>query len=132
MIAGWYRAPAGFGPPRHLHYIQHEVLDILEGSIAVWTHAWCGVLHAGVIRSLPAGVPRTWRSIDDQDLHFTVIVTPGGPGGFKKFFGAIQQRSRTIADIPELVVAAEIGGMQITGPPLSEEEVERLKLGEQL
>jgi len=83
--------------------------------------------------SLPAGVPpHTWRSIDHQALHFTVIVTPGGPGGFKEFFPTIQQRNLAIADIHELVVVAEIGGMQITGPPLSEEEVERLKLGEQL
>jgi len=127
-----YRAPAGFGPPRHLHHLQNEVLEILEGSIAVWTPDWCGVLHAGDIVSLPAGVPHTWRSIDDQALHFTVIVTPGSPGGFKEFFPTIQQRNLTITDIPEFVVAAEIGGIQIIGPPISEEEVERLKLGEQL
>ena len=127
-----YRAPAGFGPPRHLHYVQDEVLEILEGSIAVWSPDWCGVLHAGDIVSLPAGVPHAWRSIDDRVVHFTVIVTPGGPGGFKEFFPTIQQRNLTIADIPELVAAAEIGGMQITGPPLTDEEVERLKAGEQL
>lgn len=127
-----YRAPAGFGPPRHFHYVQDEVLEILESTIAVWTPDWCGVLHAGDIVSLPAGVPHAWRSIDDQAVHFTVIVTPGGPGGFKEFFPTIQQRNLTIADISELVAAAEVGGMQITGPPLSEEEVERLKFGEQL
>ena len=127
-----YRAPTGFGPPRHLHYVQDEVLEILEGSIAVWTPYWCGVLHAGDIVSLPAGVPHAWRSIDDRAVHFTVIVTPGGPGGFKEFFPAIQQRNLTITDISELVAAAEIGGMQITGPPLSDEEVERLKANEQL
>jgi hypothetical protein len=47
-----YRAPAGFGPPRHLDYFQHEVLEILEGSIAMWTPDWCCVLHAGDIVSL--------------------------------------------------------------------------------
>jgi quercetin dioxygenase-like cupin family protein len=86
-----YRAPAGFGPPRHLHYVQDEVLEILDGSIAVWTPDWCGVLHAGDIVSLPAGVPHAWRSIDDQAVHFTITVTPGGPGGFKEFFPTIQQ-----------------------------------------
>jgi quercetin dioxygenase-like cupin family protein len=127
-----YRAPARFGPPRHLHYVQDEVLEILKGSIAVGTPDWRGVLHAGDIVSLPAGVPHAWRSIDDQAVHFTVIFTPGGPGGFKDFFPTIQQRNLTLADIPELVAAAEVGGMHITGPPLTEEEVERLKLGEQL
>jgi quercetin dioxygenase-like cupin family protein len=127
-----YRAPARFGPPRHLHYVQDEVLEILEGSIAVWSPDWCGVLHAGDIVSLPAGVPHAWRSIDDRAVHFTVIVTPGGPGGFKEFFPTIQQRNLTIGDIPELVAAAEIGGMQITGPPLTDGEVERLKASEPL
>jgi quercetin dioxygenase-like cupin family protein len=64
-----YRAPARFGPPRHLHYVQDEVLEILKGSIAVWTPDWRGVLHAGDIVSLPAGVPHAWRSIDDQAVH---------------------------------------------------------------
>jgi quercetin dioxygenase-like cupin family protein len=127
-----YRAPARFGPPRHLHYVQEEVLEILAGSIAAWTPDWCGVLQAGDIVSLAAGIPHAWRSIGDQGVHFTVIVTPGGPGGFKEFFPTIQQRNLTITDIPELVAAAEIAGMQITGPPLTEEEVERFKLGERL
>jgi len=30
-----YPALAGFGPPRHLHYVQDEVLQVLEGTIAV-------------------------------------------------------------------------------------------------
>jgi len=127
-----YRAPSGFGPPRHLHYAQDEVLEILEGTIAVWSPDFCGVLHAGDIVSLPAGIPHAWRSIDDRAVHFTVIVTPGGPGGFKEFFPTIQQRNLTIADIPELVAAAEIGGMKVTGPPLTDEEVARLKVGERL
>jgi len=127
-----YRAPAGFGPPRHLHYVQEEVLEILEGTIVVWTPDWCGVLQPGDIASLPAGIPHAWRSIDDRAVHFTVIVTPGGPGGFKEFFPTIQQRNLTVADVPELIAAAEIGGMQITGPPLTDAEMERLKMGKQV
>jgi quercetin dioxygenase-like cupin family protein len=127
-----YRAPAGFGPPRHLHYVQDEVFEILEGTIAVWSPDCCGVLHPGDIVSLPSGIPHAWRSIDDRPVHLTVIVTPGGPGGFKEFFPTIQQQNLTVADIPELIAAAEIGGMQVTGPPLTDEEVERLKAGEQL
>ena len=61
-----------------------------------------------------------------------MIVTPGGPRGFKEFFPTIQQRNLTLADISELIAVSEIGGMQVTGPPLNHEEVERLKAGEQL
>ena len=127
-----YRAPAGFGPPRHLHYVQDEVFQILEGTIAVWSPDCCGVLQAGDIISLPSGIPHAWKSIDDRPVHLTVIVTPGGPGGFKEFFPTIQRQNLTVSDIPELIAAAEVGGMQITGPPLTDEEAERLKAGEQL
>ena len=127
-----YRAPAGFGPPRHLHHVQDEVFEIHQGTIAVWSPDCCGVLLAGDIISLPSGIPHAWKSIDDRSVHLTVIVTPGGPGGFKEFFPTIQQRNLTVADVPELIAAAEIGGMQITGPPLTDEEVEKLKAGEQL
>jgi quercetin dioxygenase-like cupin family protein len=127
-----YRAPAGFGPPRHLHYVQDEVFQVLEGTIAVWSPDFSGVLDAGDIVSLPSGIPHAWKSIDDRPVHLTVIVTPGGPGGFKEFFPTIQQQNLTVADIPQLIAAAEIGGMQITGPPLTHEEAERLKAGEPL
>ncbi len=120
-----YRAPVGFGVPRHLHHIQDEVLEILEGSIAVWTPDWCGVLHAGDMVSLPAGIPPAWRSLDDKGVHFTVMVMPGGPGGLKDFWPEVQQRGLTIADMPDVVAVAEACGMLVTGPPLTEEEVER-------
>jgi hypothetical protein len=64
-----------------------------------------------------------WPFISPLSLH------PAVPGGFKEFFPTIQQRNLTIADVPELIAAAEIGGMQITGPPLTDAEVERLKTG---
>jgi len=127
-----YRAPAGFGPPRHLHYVQDEVFQVLEGTIAVWSPDYCGVLHAGDIISLPSGIPHAWKSIDDRPVHLTITVTPGGPGGFKEFFPTIQQQNLTVSDIPQLIAAAEFGGMQITGPPLTVEEADRLKSGEQL
>ena len=127
-----YRAPAGFGPPRHLHYVQDEVFQVLEGTIAAWSPDYCGVLHAGDIISLPSGIPHAWKSIDDRPVHLTITVTPGGPGGFKEFFPTIQQQNLTVSDIPQLIAAAEFGGMQITGPPLTVEEADRLKSGEQL
>lgn len=117
-----YRAPAGFGVPRHLHHVQDEVLEVLEGTIAVWTPDWGGLLRARDTVSLPAGVPHAWRSID-KAVHFTMVLTPGGPGGLKDFWSMVQRRALTLADMPEVVAVAEACGMQITGPPLTEEEV---------
>jgi quercetin dioxygenase-like cupin family protein len=120
-----YYAPVGFAVPRHVHHVQDEVLEILEGSIAVWTPEWCGALRAKDIVSLPAGVPHAWRSIDKQAVHFTVTLTPGGPGGLKDFWQMVQQRGLTLADVSEIAAAAEACGMTITGPPLTDAEVLR-------
>lgn len=124
-----YRAPVGFGPPRHFHYFQDEVLEVLEGTITVWTPDWCGVVREGDVISLPSGIPHAWRAIGEKPVHFTVIVSPGGPGGFKEFFPAIQRRNLTLTDTPGIIEASEFGGMKVIGPPLSDIEVERLKLG---
>ena len=32
-----FRAPAGFGPVRHIHHREDEVLHLVEGRIAIWT-----------------------------------------------------------------------------------------------
>jgi uncharacterized cupin superfamily protein len=32
-----YRAPAGFGPPRHLHHWKDEAFELIEGQAVVWT-----------------------------------------------------------------------------------------------
>jgi hypothetical protein len=66
---------------------------------------------------------------------FSTIVrrlASGRPGGFKDFFPTIEERNLTAADVPEIAAAAEEAGMQVSGPPLSDEEVEMLKAGKPL
>src|SRR5258708_1103692 len=42
-----YRAPAGFGPPRHLHQRDDEVIELVEGQVVVWTSERSLVLAPG-------------------------------------------------------------------------------------
>ena len=48
-----YRAPAGFGPPRHLHHREDEVIELIEGQAVVWTPNLSFVLAPGDLVLLP-------------------------------------------------------------------------------
>jgi uncharacterized cupin superfamily protein len=49
-----YRAPAGFGPPRHLHHREDEVIELIEGQAVVWTPNLSFVLAPGDLVLLPS------------------------------------------------------------------------------
>src|SRR6266516_1734977 len=57
-----YRAPAGFGPPRHLHHREDEVLELIEGQAVFWTPHRSFVLAPGDLVLLPKLGPHTWRA----------------------------------------------------------------------
>ena len=108
-----YRAPAGFGPPRHVHHEDDEIFIIVQGAIALWTPESCAVAGPGGVVFLPHGVPHTWRAYGPEAVHFHVIAAPGQ---FENFFGPIAARRLTAGDQAEL---AEIGanvGATFLGP----------------
>jgi mannose-6-phosphate isomerase-like protein (cupin superfamily) len=57
-----YRAPAGFGVVRHLHYREDEALHLVEGRIAVWMPDRCLTMTPGDLVFLPKGVEHAWRA----------------------------------------------------------------------
>jgi mannose-6-phosphate isomerase-like protein (cupin superfamily) len=121
-----YGAPAGFGPPRHLHRQDDEILLIEQGTIALWTPHECRTAGPGDVVMLPKRVPHTWRAYGDDPIRFQVIVTPGE---FETFFERIVERNLTLADQAALIEVASAAGMDIVGPPLSNEEVEAIRTG---
>jgi mannose-6-phosphate isomerase-like protein (cupin superfamily) len=123
----FYRAPAGFGPPRHLHRQDDEILLIEQGAIALWTPHECRTAGPGDVVMLPKVMPHTWRAYGDDPIRFQVTVTPGE---FETFFERIVERNLTLADQAELVEVASAAGMDIVGPPLSDEEVAAIVGGE--
>jgi mannose-6-phosphate isomerase-like protein (cupin superfamily) len=115
-----YRAPAGFGPPRHLHRQDDEIFLIEQGTIALWTPHDCRTAGPGDVVMLPRRVPHTWRAYGNDPVRLQVTVTPGE---FETFFERIVERHLTLANQAELVEVASAAGMDIVGPPLSDEEV---------
>ena len=118
-----YHAPASFGPPRHLHHREDEVLELIEGQAVVWTPNLSFVLAPGDLVLLPKLGPHTWRAYGPQGIRFTVTVTPSG---FECFFQDIERRRLLASDVAELRAVAGDVGVDILGPPLSDEEVRQI------
>ena len=105
-----YRAPASFGPPRHLHHGEDEVLELIEGQAVFWTPHLSFVLAPG-------------RAYGPKGIRFTATFTPSG---FERFFQDIERRRLLATDVAELSAVAADVGMDILGPPLSDEEVRQI------
>jgi len=72
---------------------------------------------------LPKLGPHTWRAYGPKSIRFTVTFTPSG---FERFFQDIERRRLLAADVAELRAVAGEVGMDILGPPLSDEEVRQI------
>jgi mannose-6-phosphate isomerase-like protein (cupin superfamily) len=118
-----YRAPASFGPPRHVHHREDEVLELIEGQAVFWTPNLSFVLAPGDLVLLPKLGPHTWRAYGPKGIRFTATFTPSG---FECFFQNIERRRLLAADVAELRIVAADAGMDILGPPLSDEEVRQI------
>ena len=120
-----YRAPSRFGPPRHVHFRDDEILRMMSGRVAVWSPTHCGVAGPGDVIVLPKGVPHTWRSLDEE-VHMEVTTAPGD---LEIFFERLEERRATITEIDVLnAISADVGVRNI-GPRLSEEDAETILRG---
>lgn len=124
-----YRAPQGFGPPRHLHRQDDETFLVFSGTLVVWTQNGNWTAGPGDVVFLPKGQAHTWRSFGSDDVHLHVTVAPGE---FELFFQEIVAQGLRAENIAELTAVADHAGMDILGPPLSDEEVAAILRGELL
>lgn len=121
-----YRAPAGFGPPRHVHHEDDEIFLIVSGTIVLWMPDCHRTAGPGDVVLLPKAVPHTWRAYGEDGVHFHIIVAPGH---FETFFEQIAARHLSVADTAELAHVAEATGMTILGPSLDDDEVTEIRRG---
>jgi mannose-6-phosphate isomerase-like protein (cupin superfamily) len=118
-----YRAPAGFGVVQHLHHREDEVLHLVEGRIAVWMPDRSLTMTPGDLVYLPKGVEHAWRAYGEQPVRMNVTISPGG---FEHFFPTIQARGLAAHNVEELTAVCDEFGIKVLGPPLSDEEIERI------
>jgi len=96
---------------------------LIEGQAVVWTPYLSFVLAPGDLVLLPKLGPHTWRAYGPKGIRFTATFTPSG---FERFFQDIERRRLLATDVAELRAVATDVGMDILGPPLSDEEVRQI------
>ncbi len=72
-----YRAPAGFGPPHHMHRDDDEIFLMRSGTIVVSMSGRSWTAGPGDVVLLPRAVPHSWRAYGDDPVHIQVIAAPG-------------------------------------------------------
>ncbi len=70
--------PAGWGPPRHIHSREDEILYILEGTYELNVGDERQTGSAGASAILPRGVPHGFRNVASTPGRLLTVITPGG------------------------------------------------------
>jgi len=104
--------PAGWGPPRHIHDREDEVVYVLEGTYEFSLGAEQRTLSAGGCAVLPRGVPHGFRNVGESAGRFLCFVAPGG---LEEFFMAVGRTSPPPAPA-QLAVMAKSYGMTMLPP----------------
>ena len=109
-------APAGFGPPRHVHDAEDETFIIREGRHEFWLEGETFERGPGDVVHVPRGKEHTFRVIGDAPGRHYVILTPGG---FEGFFLEMSEGQFAIPDdMPQIEESAGRHNLRFTGPPL--------------
>lgn len=120
-------APAGFGPPRHVHTREDEVFHLLEGHVSFEIDGRRQVAGPGTTVWMPRGVPHGFRVESDVAAMLGIIT----PGDYEHLFRSLGVPARARAlppgdgpalDVPALVAEMHARGTQVVGPPMGPEE----------
>lgn len=115
-------APAGSGPPLHLHHREDESFWILEGALTVVCGDETVRASPGSYVFLPRDVPHTFVVEGDAPARLLSMSTPGG---LERYFAAVGRPAETEglppAGPPDVARLDRIGrefGLEILGPPI--------------
>jgi len=105
-----------FGPPRHIHHGEDEVIHIIEGDVRFWIEGETFVRCAGDTVCIPRGKEHAFRIIGDTPARFVTCVTPGG---FESFFATVANRGLQVSHhMAEIRALAARFGCEFTRPPI--------------
>jgi quercetin dioxygenase-like cupin family protein len=116
-------APAGFGPPRHLHESEDEAFYVIEGAMRVVCGSKTWDASAGSLVFLPRGIEHAFIVTGDTPIRGLQLTNPSG---FEDFVAEIGKRPEgpglpppAMPDIQRLDEAGRRGGRIIVGPPMT-------------
>jgi mannose-6-phosphate isomerase-like protein (cupin superfamily) len=116
-------APAGSGPPLHVHHDADEAFWILSGAMRVVCGDEQVVLGAGDYALLPRGVPHTFVVEGAAPARLLNLLSPGGSEAFFELAGrpaaGLGRPPVTPPDVAALARAGARHGIEILGPPIA-------------
>jgi mannose-6-phosphate isomerase-like protein (cupin superfamily) len=115
-------APAGSGPPLHVHHREDEAFWILEGHLTVRCGEQTFAAGPGSYTFLPRDVPHTFVVEGDVPARVLSICSPGG---LEQYFVAAGRPAEgdglppaAPVDVALLARVGEDFGLEIIGPPM--------------
>jgi mannose-6-phosphate isomerase-like protein (cupin superfamily) len=123
------RSPVDWGPPRHVHPEDDELIYVLEGSIEYEVGEETFHASAGATVYLPRGVPHAWTTTGET-RRLQVTYRPGLEGLFEEM-GRPAERSElppeperlpgSPAVVEEMAALAPAYGFEVLAPPAGED-----------
>ncbi|HYZ82354.1 MAG TPA: quercetin 2,3-dioxygenase [Solirubrobacteraceae bacterium] len=114
-------APAGSGPPLHVHHREDESFWVLEGVLSVWCGEEMFTAAAGDYVFLPRDVPHTFAIEGEEPARILSMATPGGLEGYFATVGRPAEGNGLppagAIDVARLASVGEAFGLEILGPP---------------
>lgn len=114
-------APAGFGPPPHIHRDEDEAFYILEGELTVTCGDNQWAAPAGAFVFLPSGIPHSFVVSDAGPAKLLQLTAPGKFEHFAAEAGEPAQQLTlpppAAPDVPKLLGLMAKYGYDPVGPP---------------
>ena len=104
--------PPGWGPPRHVHSREDEIIYVLEGTYELHVGDERRTVSAGACAVLPRNVPHGFRNSASTPGHLLCVITPGG---LEKYFLAVAKCSPPPSPT-QLVELAQPFGLTLLAP----------------
>lgn len=116
-------APAGSGPPLHVHHREDEAFWILDGHLTVRCGEHVFAAGAGSYTFLPRDIPHTFAIEGNSPARILSICSPGG---LEQYFVAAGRPAESAGLPPpapvDVALLARVGqdfGVEIIGPPMA-------------
>lgn len=108
--------PPNAGPPRHVHHREDETFYVISGTVEFWIVGQSRIVSTGEAAFVPRGKEHSFHVVGPNPATMLTTLTPGG---FERFFFAVEERGLSIPqDMPAMVQLAKDFEMDFTGPPL--------------
>ena len=117
-----WQAPAGFGPPRHIHDRDDEAFYVLDGSMTLECGESTWQAGPGDFVLLPRGVAHAF--VVTSEIIRGLQIT--APSGFEQLVAAVGRAPEhdglptpSMPDVAAVAAASAAVGARIVGPPMA-------------